>query len=60
MSRPATPRVERAHGQLRARLADRLGGDDADGLADADEEAGREVPAVAQAADALASLAGER
>ena len=29
--------VEGAHGQLRARLADRLGGDDADGLADIDD-----------------------
>ena len=49
--------MERPHGQLSARLADRLGGDDAYGLADADEEARGEVPAVAQPAHALASLA---
>jgi hypothetical protein len=52
--------VERSHRQLRARLADRLGGDDADGLADADQEAGGQVSAVAQPADAVAGLAGER
>ena len=45
--------VERPHGQLRAGLADRLRGDDADGLADADQVAGREVAAVADAADAV-------
>jgi ketosteroid isomerase-like protein len=44
--------VERAHRELRARLADRLRGDDADGLADVDAVAAREVAAVAQRADA--------
>ena len=34
MSAPATPPVWNAHRQLRARLADRLGGDDADRAAD--------------------------
>ena len=52
--------VERPHRQLRARLADRLGGDDAHRLADADEHAGGQVAAVAQPADALAGLAGQR
>ena len=46
--------VERPHRQLRARLADRLRGDDADRLADADQLAGRQVAAVARAADAVA------
>ena len=41
--------VERAHRELRARLADRLGGDDADRLADVDQVAAREVAAVAHA-----------
>ena len=45
--------VERPHRQLRAGLADGLGGDDADRLADADELAGREVAAVAGPADAV-------
>ena len=52
--------VERPHGQLRARLADRLGGDDADRFTDADQVAGREVAAVARTADAVARLAGQR
>ena len=45
--------VERPHRQLRARLADRLRGDDADRLADADQLAGGQVAAVAGAADAV-------
>ena len=40
--------VERTHRQLRARLADRLGGDDADRLADVDHVPAGEVAAVAQ------------
>src|ERR671920_245054 len=52
--------VERAHGQLRARLADRLGGDDADRLADVDQAAAAEVAAVALRADAEARGAGQR
>jgi hypothetical protein len=51
--------VERPHRELRAGLADRLGRDDADGLADVDHAAGRQVAAVAAAADAAARLAGE-
>ena len=41
--------VERAHRELRARLADRLGGDDADRLADVDAVAAGEIAPVAAA-----------
>ena len=51
--------VERAHRELRARLADRLGGDDADRLADVDPVAAREVAPVAERAHAASRLAGE-
>src|SRR5256886_2148949 len=51
--------VERPHGELGAWLADRLGGDDAHRFTDLNELAGRQVAAVAQAADTLARLAGE-
>ena len=44
--------VERPHRELRARLADALGGDDAHGHALFDQRAGRQVHAVAVAADA--------
>ena len=44
-----TADVERTHRQLRARLADALGGDDADGHAFFDQRAGRQVHAVAAA-----------
>ena len=52
--------VEGAHGELGARLADRLGGDDADGHALLDEVAGGQVHAVAEPADAQRGLAGHR
>ena len=48
-----TTGVERTHRELRARLADRLGGDDADRGADVDGAAAGEVPAVAGLADAV-------
>ena len=48
-ARRRTTDVERAHRELRARLADRLSGDDADRLADVDPVAAREVAAVAHA-----------
>ena len=51
-----TTGVEGPHGELRARLTDRLGRDDADGLAEVDELAGGEHRAVAEAADAGAVL----
>ena len=51
--------VEGTHGELRARLADRLRGDDAHRLADLDHLAGRQVAAVAEGADAAPGLAGE-
>ena len=41
--------VEGAHGELGARLADRLRGDDADRLADIDRRAARQIAAVALA-----------
>ena len=52
--------VEGTHRELRARLADRLGGDDADGHAFLDQLAGGQVHAVAEAADAERGLAGHR
>ena len=52
--------VERAHRQLRARLADGLRGDDADRHAVIDELAGGEGLAVAALADAALRPARER
>ena len=52
--------VEGAHGELRARLADRLGGDDADRHAFLDQVAGGQVHAVAQPAEPSGRLAGHR
>src|SRR5205823_2632801 len=52
--------VEGTHGELRARLADALSGDDAHGHALFHHRAGREVHAVATAADAQRRLAGHR
>ena len=52
--------VERPHRQLRARLADALGADDAHGHALLDQRAGGEVHAVAQGADAQRGVAGHR
>src|SRR5215204_3914667 len=49
--------MEGAHRKLGARLADRLGRDDADGLAYVDGPVGRERPAVAGLADAMRALA---
>ena len=51
--------VERAHGELRARLADRLGRDDAHRLAHVDRSAAGKVAPVALAAHAVGRLAGE-
>ena len=52
--------VERTHRELRARLADALGGDDAHGHAFFDQRAGRQVHAVAAAADAQRRVARHR
>src|SRR6185369_12925 len=52
--------VERAHGQLRAGLADRLRADDPDREAELAELAARQVHAVAELADAQGRLAGQR
>ena len=57
MGRPAD--VEGSHGQLRARLADRLRGDHANGLADIDTRAARQIAAVTGAADPNLSLTGQ-
>ena len=51
--------VERAHGQLRARFADGLGGDDADRLAQLDGAPGGQVAPVAVDADAVLAFAGQ-
>ena len=51
--------VERAHGELRARLADRLRGDDAHRLAHIDRSAAGEIAPIALAAAAAGRLAGE-
>jgi hypothetical protein len=51
-SRCRTADVEGTHGELRARLADGLRGDDADRLADVHRRAAGKVTAVAMAADA--------
>src|SRR5665213_2299555 len=53
-----TAGMEGAHGQLRARLTDRLGCDDAHRLADLNEAPGGQVAPVAEPADALTRLAG--
>src|SRR5262245_28568581 len=51
--------VERAHGELRAGLADRLRGDDAHRLAHVDRRAAGEITPVAKRADPVGGLAGE-
>src|SRR5690606_25661506 len=52
--------VEGPHGQLRARLTDRLRRDHADRFADVDRRTAREVTAVALGANALLRLADQR
>ena len=52
--------VEGPHRQLRARLTDRLRGDDADRLADVDRRAAGEIAPVAGGADAADALADQR
>ena len=54
-----TADMEGAHGQLRARLADRLRGDHADRLADIDLGAPRKITAVAMPAHPRFGLAGQ-
>ena len=51
--------VEGAHGELRARLADRLRRDDADRLAHIDRRAAGQIAPVALGADADLGLAGQ-
>src|SRR5690606_25531537 len=52
--------VEGAHRELRARLADRLRGDDADRLAEIDAMTARQIAPVALSTDAIARLTGDR
>src|SRR6476661_10874846 len=59
VGRSRTTGVEGTHRQLRAGLTDRLGRDDADGLADVDELARRERTAVAGGTGADLAVAGE-
>ena len=59
VGRGRTTGVEGAHRELRSGLTDRLGRDDADGLADVDELSGRERTAVALRADADGRVAGQ-
>ncbi|CVM13872.1 Uncharacterised protein [Streptococcus pneumoniae] len=59
VGRGHTAGVERAHGELGARLTDRLGRDDADGLADVHQLAGGHGAAVALRAGAHGGLAGQ-
>ena len=54
-----TTGVEGTHGQLSAGLADRLSGDDADGLADINQLAGRHRLAVAHGTGSDLALAGQ-
>ena len=54
-----TTGVERPHRELGARLADRLGGDDADGLAEFDHVAGCQRASVAHCAHTEVGVAGE-
>src|SRR5262249_8039964 len=54
-----TARMERAHRQLRARLADGLRGDDADRFAQLDARAGGEIAPVTIGANAMLAFARE-
>src|SRR5205807_1230808 len=56
---PRAADVEGAHGELGARLADRLRRDDADRLAEIDRRAAGKIAPVALGADAVLGLAGE-
>src|SRR5437763_4000822 len=51
--------MERAHRQLRPRLADRLRRNDTDGFAEIDRRATREIAAVALAANPVLGFAGQ-
>src|SRR5271170_4186554 len=54
-----TADMERAHRELRSRLANRLRGDDTDRLAEVHQMAAAEVASIALDANALPRLAGE-
>src|SRR6185436_806813 len=57
-TRRRTTDVERTHGELRARFADRLRRDNTDGLAEVDQVTATEVATVAGTAHAVACFAG--
>src|SRR5690606_18769424 len=59
-ARSGPPDVEGAHGQLRARLADGLGGNHAHRLAAVDQIAAAQIAPVAMGAQAVARFAGQR
>src|SRR4029077_17250247 len=58
--RCGTADVEGTHGELRARLADQLRGDDAARLADVNRAPARQIAPVAARAHPVAGLAGDR
>src|SRR5207244_3898620 len=55
-----TPTVKGAHGELRTRLADALGGDDPHGGSSAHQIPAGQVDPIAALADAVGRLTGER
>ena len=59
-TRGGTADMERTHGQLGTGLTNRLGGDDADRLADVDDVAAGQIASVAESANAERSRAGDR
>src|SRR5690554_32319 len=59
-TRGRTTNVERTHRQLRARFADRLGGDHTHGFTAVDHGAAAEVAAIAVCAQTMAGFAGQR
>src|SRR5262249_19541733 len=58
-SRSRAPDVERTHGELGSRLADRLRRDDTDGFAEFDQASRSQIAAVAHHADAAFRFAGQ-
>src|SRR5690625_7984260 len=59
-SRSRTTNVEGPHGQLGARLANGLGGNDTDRLAKVDDGPARQIAAIAGCANTIARFTGNR
>src|SRR5690625_6724989 len=59
-SRSRTTKVEGPHGQLSARLANGLGGNDTDRLAKVDDGPARQIAAIAGCANSIARFTGNR